>query len=78
MPACGAAASSCVDIEAEIGDDATHPAHAQFDAVFDGVERRHLAPLDMIEQRLKADKHVVDTLDLRELVRGRLDGCRCA
>src|SRR5665213_33340 len=63
-------------VEAEIADDAAHPAHARFDAVFDRIERRHLAALDAIERRLQADEHVVDSLDFRELVCGRLDGYR--
>ena len=38
------------------------------------LERGHLAPLDLIERALQADKNIVDALDLGELVRLRLDG----
>ncbi len=59
-------------VEAEIGEDAAHPAHARFHAVLDRVERRHLAALDLVERGLQANQDVVDALDLGELV--RLDG----
>ena len=59
-------------VEAEIAEDAAHPAHARFHAVFDRVERRHLAALDLVERGLQADQNVVDALDLGELV--GLDG----
>ena len=36
-------------VQAEIGEDAAHPAYARFHAVFDRVERRHLAALDLVE-----------------------------
>ena len=59
-------------VEAEIGEHAAHPAHARFHAVFDRAQGRHLAPLDLVERGLQADQHVVDALNLGELVRLRL------
>ena len=56
-------------VESEIGEDAAHPAHPRFHAVFDRVERRHLAALDLVERGLQADQNVVDALDLGELIR---------
>ena len=47
--------------------------------VFDRVERRHLAALDLVERGLQADQNVIDALDLGELVRltaGRSIGAR--
>ena len=59
-------------VEAEIGEDAAHAAHPQFDAFFDRGQRRHLAALDLVERGLQANQHVVDALNLGELVRLRL------
>ncbi len=58
-------------IEPEIGKHAAHPAHARFHAVFDRTEGSHLAAFDLIERGLQADDHVIDALDLGELVRLR-------
>ena len=76
MPERGVAASSCAHIEAEVGEHAAHAADPQFHIVFDGTERRHLTAFDLIERRLQADEDVVDALDLRELVRPRIDDRR--
>ena len=74
MAARGVAASSCAMSRPRSLKTPRIRRTREFHAVFDGVERRHLAALDLVERGLQANQDVVDALDLGELV--RLDGGR--
>jgi hypothetical protein len=73
-PICAHGAAASRQIEAKIGDDAAHAAHPRFDALFIGVERSDLPPLDLFQRLLQPDKHIVDALDFRKMIRWRTRG----
>ncbi len=65
-------------VEAEVAEDAAHPPHAGFHALFEHIERGHLASLNLVQRGLQTSNHTLHALHLGELAGSGGRQNRCA